>query len=424
MIVLQKSKYVGTDTSLALNKSSKNQEQLHSKREGSIRQENVFERLSCQNTAAFKSLSERNKVGKKFQESTGKPRIDKFFSNSSDETASTLSSSLSSVNAPSVLSSRIRRLSKPCLSFDSHVNSPIRGESTSYYGGNDPTYSRFHNTRVHRHAGLRPSSLPRCPTHSKTFNKNDKEYDSVCVTPPRARNASPFHERLSSQQTKASAQRLQDKPPLHKQNHFAVDHVPFIPFVHSSTGSINGSEVSSITDARFPTPPPLSRRKRNVVPTMNAVRGRVKDGRDCHDNDRRKHFDRPARPEGKTLKKGMSTGVEKKKITRPFTSQDALYYRLSRAETVSSSRRKPSPLRKCALTPYEMELKKEQIMNNKVAVKKSSVYKRLSTQGTLSSIRKIKIESNQRYNSEYETFGESCKNALMRRFEGSTFVHH
>mmetsp|Transcript_13123 Transcript_13123/g.19129 ORF Transcript_13123/g.19129 Transcript_13123/m.19129 type:complete len:132 (+) Transcript_13123:1-396(+) len=108
------------------------------------------------------------------------------------------------------------------------------------------------------------------------------------------------------------------------------------------------------------------------------------------------------------------------KTKLPAKDQAALFYRLAREDTVSSSRIKSSPSRP-HLTPYEKARKVEELCRKKGnAENEASVYDRLSAQGTKSSLRKLQL-GQQRY-SGHETLAEGCSTGLLRKFEGSTFV--
>mmetsp|Transcript_20974 Transcript_20974/g.30855 ORF Transcript_20974/g.30855 Transcript_20974/m.30855 type:complete len:426 (+) Transcript_20974:182-1459(+) len=381
----------------------------------------VFRRLSMKNTASFDSLKGRSQVeeGNDGVELSKKPRFYNFLSHSSDETASTLSNTMASSgtkSSPKLLGGSQSSFINESVS--STMRSPGKAnvlESRTRTRPRSRSSSPFHNRLASQQT---KSNMLR---HGAIEAKERPKEAEICAS--RSRDPSPFYEKLASQHTKAFTQRLQNKPPLPSE-HFAVDCVPFCNIIHSSNDSLNGSEVSSITQFRFPTPPP-SRRRFNKS-SSDARRGHRRNQTIPSSSFSSIH-ERLASTETKAsaIKKGLAKDTEqKKKITRPpLRSQDALYYRLAKLDTVASSRRKPSPSRRSGLTPYEMSLKKEEFRNRKPPVKnKSSVYDRLSTTGTMSSLRKQKTETNRRYKSQYETFGESCKTALMRRFEGSTHV--
>uniref|UniRef100_A0A7S3Q4D9 Uncharacterized protein n=1 Tax=Chaetoceros debilis TaxID=122233 RepID=A0A7S3Q4D9_9STRA len=358
---------------------------------------NIFRRLSIKNGVIFNNLKDLSPIdeGNEGIELSKKAHYYNVSSQSSDETVS-LSDSKSSATSESV-SFTTRSPGKANVS-DSMPRTRHRSRSSS----------PFHDRVV--------SLL----CHDATEAEKIPE-EAAIISTSRSRDPSPFYERLASQHTKGFTERLRNKPSLPSE-HFTVGRVPFYNNVHPSNDFPDGSEVhvsSSITRFRLPTPPPSRRRfDKSSVDSHRGLR-RSSSFSNIHE--------RLASTETKasTFKKGLVKDTEQKKevVHLPLRSQDVFFHRLAKLDTVASSRRKPSPSRLRGPTPYEMSLKKEELRNRKPPIKnKSSVYDRKSTTGTMSWLRKQKTQANRRFKSEYETFGEMRKTAVMRNFEGSTRV--
>ena len=236
------------------------------------------------------------------------------------------------------------------------------------------------------------------------------------VAPPR--DGSPLHERLANHHTLSSIQKqkqlVMGSP--------KVRHSSPKPFYTVVTGSANSitDDVSALTKPSFEPLLPAFRRHRNVPapppPRYSSNRARS--------SAKPRTTSRPAPVRSSSQKmKSIPRGQQQKVRGIRNCSQDALYHRLSRQDTVASSRMKPLPLDGKILLPYEKIKRAEADSSNRLSKGKTDeVYNRLSSRGTKASIRKQMMQANPRYNSEHETFSEGCKNALMRNFKGSTFV--
>lgn len=102
---------------------------------------------------------------------------------------------------------------------------------------------------------------------------------------------------------------------------------------------------------------------------------------------------------------------------------DLLYFRLSKQETHASSRLKTaSPARERLISPYELSERNKKLAQANRPKARPSVYDRLSTTGTASSLRKHRKSGYYVDESKCQTFNEACRGALMRNIEGSTHV--
>jgi len=83
---------------------------------------------------------------------------------------------------------------------------------------------------------------------------------------------------------------------------------------------------------------------------------------------------------------------------------------------------KPFALKQRILCPSE---KKQiaQAERNKTPIKRTQVYDRLISRGSKAALKMQIRQVSTKYENEHDTFAESCKNMVMRKFEGSTFVH-
>ena len=101
---------------------------------------------------------------------------------------------------------------------------------------------------------------------------------------------------------------------------------------------------------------------------------------------------------------------------------DVLYFRLSRQETLASSRLKSSSPARQRLSPYEISERNKKLARANQQKSRPSVYDRLSTTGTASSLRKHRKSGYYVEQDKCQTFNEACRGALMRNIEGSTHV--
>ena len=380
-----------------LPRGSKNTSQ---RRKGDVKTD-VYRRLSVKDRAAIYHLKDLSPINEgdedEAMELIKKAHDYDVSSHSSDETVS-LSDSKSSATSESITFTR-----------RSPNVSELRARTTRHRSRSS---SPFHTRSV--------SLL----CHDTTEADERPAEKAAIISTSRSRAPSPFYEKLAYQHTKAFAERLRQKPSLPTGRQGAIRRVPFYRNVHPSNDFPDGSEVhapSSIKKRfRFPTPPPSRRRfDKNSADTSRGPRRSSFSSRSIHEI-----LASSTETKASTFKKGPVKDCEQKqKVTHlSLRKQDALFHRLSKLDTVASARRKPSPSRVRGLTPYELSLKKEEFRNRKPPMKsKSSVHDRQSMT-TVSWRRQQKIETNRRFKSEYETFEEMRKIALMRNFEGSTRV--
>ncbi len=229
------------------------------------------------------------------------------------------------------------------------------------------------------------------------------------------RESSPLHERLSNHHTMSSIQKQKQlinvRQPSPK---------PFYTVVAASSGSI-GDDISALTKpSTFPSPGRGRIASRNRAVPM-PPRPRYSTNRGQSDNRVRQ-----GEANSSQRKKPSIRGQQMRRNAEKKSKQDALYHRLSRQDTVASSRMKPLPLAGKLRSPYEkmkkVEADKLESMRRTTSSKSDALYNRLSARGTKSSIRKQMLAANPRYAAKHDTFSEGCKNALMRDFKGSTFV--
>jgi hypothetical protein len=272
------------------------------------------------------------------------------------------------------------------------------------------------------HRAPAPKSTIHFHTVVKSDSFNGTEVGSISMLPnegppPRPRRSipprgqSPLHERLANHHTLSSIQK-QKQPGL--QSSIRVRHASPKPF-YTVTGSSNSitDDVSALTKPSFNPSPPRNSSRFRTVPVPPSPR---------YSTNRESTRARPGVPRNPSQRKKSTTRGQ---VRVNKDKQDALYHRLSRQDTVASSRMKPIPLHGKLRSPYEKmrraEAEAEKTRRPK-GPKNEEVYSRLISRGTKASIRKQMLNANPRYNSEHETFSEGCKHALMRNFKGSTFV--
>lgn len=220
--------------------------------------------------------------------------------------------------------------------------------------------------------GTDVSSITRSPrSESKKFeNKNGRRKLSH-------RDSSPIHDRLAAKHTKSSVWRMEEQKNMQPRIETSS---PFYTVVgsNSSCDSDNSPSTEDYRKGR--------NRITGVLPPQSS-------------------YTRPS-------KGALKDNGPKPRNVIPASKQDALFYRLSKVDTVSSSKMKSSPSHLC-LTKYEKRLKAEELSKKKGPVRRDdSVYNRLVSQGMKSSLRKLML-GQQRYNG-HETMAEGCRTVLLR----------
>lgn len=245
---------------------------------------------------------------------------------------------------------------------------------------------------------------------------------SPSMRPRRDKDPSPLHERLSNHHTLSS---IQKQKQLRAQIARARNPPPK-PFYTVVAGSSNAStdDVSALTKPSFrtPTPPRTSTRYRNIpippAPRYASTKKTVID--ELVGNGRARSSTTPRTKKTSTFSSDARRTLQQRRSDLK-DKQDALYHRLSRQDTVASSRMKPIPLDGKILSSYEKKKKASETPKRNRS-QKNEVYDRLMNRGTKASLRKQMLNANPRYANGQETFSEGCKNFLMRDFKGSTFV--
>ena len=305
---------------------------------------------------------------------------------------------------------------------------PLSRDSSPLSRDSSPLHDRLasHHTYASESWLSHRAPAPKNTIHFHTVVKSDSfngtEVGSISMLPnegppPRPRRSipprgqSPLHERLANHHTLSSIQK-QKQPGL--QSSIRVRHASPKPF-YTVTGSSNSitDDVSALTKPSFNPSPPRNSSRFRTVPVPPSPR---------YSTNRESTRARPGVPRNPSQRKKSTTRGQ---VRVNKDKQDALYHRLSRQDTVASSRMKPIPLHGKLRSPYEKmrraEAEAEKTRRPK-GPKNEEVYSRLISRGTKASIRKQMLNANPRYNSEHETFSEGCKHALMRNFKGSTFV--
>ena len=293
-------------------------------------------------------------------------------------------------------------------------------EEPELYGvPNDPSplHERLANQETYSTASKRSNKPPSKPTKrpyyafvrsdsthiSKLTNASPFHSRTRTPSPAFSRGPSPTHERLAEQHTLSSARKL---TPIRAR---APSPRPFYTLV--TKGSFTGrDDVSEIT-MRQPTPTKQRSNSNRSNPDQHIT---IKQP---------KPYSRRALPLPTSSPPGRSRAVPKSKLQQKkqemHLKQDALYRRLASLDTIASSRMKPIPLKKRMLCPYE-KTKMAQAERIKSPSRRTEVYTRLISRGNKAAMKKQMFTT--RYGEDHDTFAESRKHSLLRKFEGSTFV--
>jgi len=244
------------------------------------------------------------------------------------------------------------------------------------------------------------------------------------VSPPahaKMRAPSPIHDRLAMLDTVSSASKKSAVRTLR-----APSPRPFYTLV--TNGSFTGRD--DVSEMTVPKPTPTRQTRQSSRSRHDQVDTRTPSDAD----DARPRFQRvspmphsPTRksrglPLSPTRKsRGVSTAKTEQKRKALQEKQNALYHRLATLDTVASSRMKPIPLKQRYIFPSEKK-QISQVERNKTPIKRNHVYDRLISRGNNAALKMQIRQASTKYENEHDTFAESCKNLLMRKFEGSTFV--
>jgi len=240
-----------------------------------------------------------------------------------------------------------------------------------------------------------------CTHISKLTNPSPMNSRTCTSSPTVARRPSPAHERHHALQPTLSfarkTSRIKARAPSPR---------PFYTLV--TKGSFTGrDDVSEIT-MRQPTP---SRQRGNSICSNPDQHLTTKDPRPYS------RLYLPPSSKSEMCPFGDKPKKEQKELDMHL-KQDALYRRLASLDTIASSRMKAIPLNKRMLCPYERKKITEKAERDALLPSgPTEVYTRLISSGNKAAMQK------QRYSEDYhDTFAKTCKNSLLRKFEGSTFV--
>jgi len=228
--------------------------------------------------------------------------------------------------------------------------------------------------------------------------------------PAKMRAPSPIYDRLAMSHTVSSASKKSAVKAVR-----APSPRPFYTLV--TNGSFTGRD--DVSEMSLPKPTPTRQRRQSLRSNRDQVDTRTQPGADNAGPRSRRANTIPLSPNGKSRDVSKVKMEQKKKALKE--KQNALYHRLATLDTVSSSRMKPFALKQRYLCPSE---KKQiaQAERNKTPIKRTQVYDRLISRGSKAALKMQIRQASTKYEYEHDTFAESCKNMVMRKFEGSTFV--
>ena len=228
--------------------------------------------------------------------------------------------------------------------------------------------------------------------------------------PAKMRAPSPIYDRLAMSHTVSSASKKSAVKAVR-----APSPRPFYTLV--TNGSFTGRD--DVSEMSLPKPTPTRQRRQSLRSNRDQVDTRTQPGADNAGPRSRRANTIPLSPNGKSRDVSKVKMEQKKKALKE--KQNALYHRLATLDTVSSSRMKPFALKQRYLCPSE---KKQiaQAERNKTPIKRTQVYDRLISRGSKAALKMQIRQASTKYENEHDTFAESCKNMVMRKFEGSTFV--
>jgi hypothetical protein len=263
----------------------------------------------------------------------------------------------------------------------------------------------YFNARSAHRADIEVSSISNLPNASPLPARLSPPGPAKMRAPP-----PPIYDRLAMSHTISSASKKSAVKAVRAPSprHF---------YTLVTKGSFTGRD--DVSEMSLPKPTPTRQRRQSLRSNRDQVDTRTQPGAGTTGPRSRRANTIPLSPNGKCRDVSKVKMEQKKKALKE--KLNALYHRLATLDTVSSSRMKPFALKQRILCPSE---KKQiaQAERNKTPIKRTQVYDRLISRGSKAALKMQIRQVSTKYENEHDTFAESCKNMVMRKFEGSTFV--